>query len=40
VRVRLPRYLDCEDEPHKVEEDGHTGTIVRCATRPGGASHP
>ena len=40
VRVRLPRDLHCEDEPHKLEEDQQAGTIVRCADRPGGPSHP
>jgi hypothetical protein len=40
VRVRLPRNQDCDDEPHKLEENGHVGTVVRCADGPGGPSHP
>jgi hypothetical protein len=38
--VRLPQNPDCEDEPHHLEEDGHAGTVVRCADPAGGSTHP
>ena len=36
VRVRLPRDRNCEDLPHKAEEDGQVGEILRCTAGPGG----